>query len=690
MARANSISLQHSDLYNRIEDWITESNAARTSHQAQIIQSSLPQPVFYPVHPLPRAFDRYRHDEVTTTKTNHEGLPSNLTKLQEEWLDRQRYHAQRGVTNCYASDELRPQARVGQMASLKSWVPQQSLASSTANDLARPSTCEERGRQGYERRPRHRTRNDRYEYKVKNKRSSERPFLMRRANNDSFHAPNVPCERLTLNQRRKSGIFGRGKASSPVRTRGGDQVHDFFGFDTILNLDRTRANAGFGFSESEFLRGSNADRVVFHNPSCGHLEENSGSTASRLMHKSVVSDATSTVALCRSRDLSEAGHITTDPKGMDTFSEPATNSYVSALENPPRRGSEVHHEKQPSSHLMTLRYKVEYPNTWGCQHCCNRLQEGVSQNWRHPPDTMRSDEIAANPSDKDKADGQKIKERVIDKKAAAVPVHANNIDQSLLPNVNTCWQPTLEPNSGSVADTEEFDYETIMGARLRGKTSHNNLPQPLIKCSSERSPSVFHVGTCGENLLAHESQIRQTIEEPDHESMGFTVVPEDIDCCSEIASLIDIEEWETTSVVVDMDTDIDTQVLSVATSSGAICNDTKDIRGRLEAVQLGTNIQETQPLKYWKVGPENTPNVLAFTDSMWDTSSAAKGSQMRDARQLSVHESVASEATNTSHAGPWLASLSRRRPRAIGTGIDRLNLGTTDGLGTFWHQRMGY
>ncbi|GES57541.1 ariadne RING finger [Aspergillus terreus] len=99
----------------------------------------------------------------------------------------------------------------------------------------------------YERRPRHKTKSDRYEYKGQasargSHHSSSKPRKrLSRARkhtiNDHFHASNVPAKRLTVRLLAKipknkrdtnnlfklpsctpSGIFGKGKASSPVRT----------------------------------------------------------------------------------------------------------------------------------------------------------------------------------------------------------------------------------------------------------------------------------------------------------------------------------------------------------------------------------------------------------------------------------------------------------------------------------------
>ncbi|KAL4796971.1 hypothetical protein BDV19DRAFT_68146 [Aspergillus venezuelensis] len=95
---------------------------------------------------------------------------------------------------------------------------------------------------GYERIPRAKTKEDRYEYKgrssrvdsdrgttAKNKKSSRQK--RKHTINEDFRASNVPTYRLTLHPAANLGIFNKGKRSSPVKTRVFDQ----------------------GFSETEFL-----------------------------------------------------------------------------------------------------------------------------------------------------------------------------------------------------------------------------------------------------------------------------------------------------------------------------------------------------------------------------------------------------------------------------------------------------
>ncbi|OJZ89096.1 hypothetical protein ASPFODRAFT_215840 [Aspergillus luchuensis CBS 106.47] len=690
MAQVNYNPLRHSDLYNRIEDWITKSDAAHNSREPQDT-SSLRHPPSYYLQPVSYAFDKDRYEEIKKMNAEPENMPASFAERQPGWFGWENYYAERGgVTVCYPSVRKLQQARVVQVASLEPTGSQQPVASSTANDPATSSNSEERGHHRYERQPRHRTKTDRYEYKVQDKKISERPRSKKRTFNDTFHAPNVPCDRLTLSQRRTSGIFKRGKASSPIRTRSRDPSLGFSGFDTIANTDTMRASSGSDFSESDFLTKRNTNsatlmRLIDSSPRDVHRTSSLGSR-----YKSDVSDTASTVALYLSRELPRADYIVTESLEMNATSEPATDSCLSACGNSSSRNTEVHIEEHPNP-LLANQYIIDGTSIEEGQYCSTRPQDGVSHKCKHP-DVMRSNEVTERRSDEDKVGDQKIKERGTDGNIAAARVHESTINQSALPNTSKCWQPTLEPHSRSVADTEDFDFEGVIGAKLRGTItpSYNQLSWSLNHGSSRKMSVMSDVGICGENPQGHQSQIRQRIEEPDYESLDFTAFPEANDCGSEMASLIDLEEWETASIIVDMDTELDTQVLSMPTSSAANRNNTQEIQERLEATQLGTSILGEKPHHLWEARLEKPSTALCSIDSMRDTPSTVKESQIRDASQLSIHddESIESESRTTFRPGPWLESLSRRRGGALGTGNGRLD--PTDGLGTFWQQRMGY
>ncbi|OGM43882.1 ariadne RING finger [Aspergillus bombycis] len=89
-------------------------------------------------------------------------------------------------------------------------------------------------RSGYERQPRHKTKNDHYEYKgkmshekgggrvtkAKRRRSAKRN--RKHTMNDNFHASNVARDRLTLQSNMNLGLFQMGRTSSPVKVQGPD------------------------------------------------------------------------------------------------------------------------------------------------------------------------------------------------------------------------------------------------------------------------------------------------------------------------------------------------------------------------------------------------------------------------------------------------------------------------------------
>ena len=112
----------------------------------------------------------------------------------------------------------------------------------------------------YARRPRHKTREDRYEYKGHedakriqkigghNKRSARRKLGA--ALVEEFQAPNVDTERLTLKQASGPGFLSKGKSSEPTTRRG---IPDLtFSEMTFLNRRRDLDDARFrGLTEQE-------------------------------------------------------------------------------------------------------------------------------------------------------------------------------------------------------------------------------------------------------------------------------------------------------------------------------------------------------------------------------------------------------------------------------------------------------
>ncbi|ODM14679.1 hypothetical protein SI65_09868 [Aspergillus cristatus] len=93
------------------------------------------------------------------------------------------------------------------------------------NEIANPKQETHR----YERRPRRKTKEDRYEYKGHDRRADpERSKKKKKKTakqsrkhtlNRDFHAPNVSQTRLTLASHPNMGIFGKGRTSSPIKSR---------------------------------------------------------------------------------------------------------------------------------------------------------------------------------------------------------------------------------------------------------------------------------------------------------------------------------------------------------------------------------------------------------------------------------------------------------------------------------------
>ncbi|KAL3453498.1 hypothetical protein BJX65DRAFT_302400 [Aspergillus insuetus] len=121
-----------------------------------------------------------------------------------------------------------------------------------SNSGARPTTKgtepyqSRKEKNGYERIPRSKTKEDRYEYKGKSSRAKGEGAITRRKTqskqrrrhtiNEDFHASNVPTSRLTLHSALNLGIFNKGKRSSPVKTRvldHGFSESDFFNKSSV-------------------------------------------------------------------------------------------------------------------------------------------------------------------------------------------------------------------------------------------------------------------------------------------------------------------------------------------------------------------------------------------------------------------------------------------------------------------------
>ncbi|KAF7167873.1 hypothetical protein CNMCM6106_003267 [Aspergillus hiratsukae] len=128
------------------------------------------------------------------------------------------------------------------------------------NPTEKRTIAEKESKGGYERKPRNKTKEDRYEYKgstsrIQRKQSPTKAKKLskkvrRHTINDNFHASNVPRDRLTLHSHPDLGIFRRGKTSSPVRAGELRQFPHFSGIGKLVNRSRVSEK---GFSETRFL-----------------------------------------------------------------------------------------------------------------------------------------------------------------------------------------------------------------------------------------------------------------------------------------------------------------------------------------------------------------------------------------------------------------------------------------------------
>ncbi|KAF4152429.1 hypothetical protein CNMCM6069_002148 [Aspergillus lentulus] len=140
--------------------------------------------------------------------------------------------------------------------------------------IGKGTITEKGSKGGYERKPRNKTKEDRYEYKgstsriqrkqspTKVKKSSKQ--ARRHTINDNFHASNVPRDRLTLHSHLDLGIFRRGKTSSPVKAGELRHFPHFSGIRKLVNRGRVPEK---GFSETRFLSKklrSDSERYTSH------------------------------------------------------------------------------------------------------------------------------------------------------------------------------------------------------------------------------------------------------------------------------------------------------------------------------------------------------------------------------------------------------------------------------------------
>ncbi|KAI9045561.1 uncharacterized protein KD926_007977 [Aspergillus affinis] len=132
-------------------------------------------------------------------------------------------------------DIVLAQPRIPQALRINDPTADLSIPGANESNRKRHSNVELR-RRDYSRRARYKTKEDRYEYKGKGARAKDTSGSKKRkktANrirkhtiNDYFHASNVTADRLTLRRSLDMGIFNKGKASTPVKSRRGVELFD--------------------------------------------------------------------------------------------------------------------------------------------------------------------------------------------------------------------------------------------------------------------------------------------------------------------------------------------------------------------------------------------------------------------------------------------------------------------------------
>ncbi|PYI02068.1 hypothetical protein BO78DRAFT_390549 [Aspergillus sclerotiicarbonarius CBS 121057] len=587
MAQAKLHQYLSRDSYNRIEAWVAETNAALASHRAALpfIHSS-PQPIRFPlsrthIAHIAHVLDKNRSTDSVTQEMNLEDLVPHSVILKEEPIGREKSRA------CGLILKMKPEtaaeksqeqllARESRPTPSKRGGFEQPAALSTS-DRAPTSSTAKNEHYGYERRPRHRTKNDRYEYKDKkvrerNDRVSKR---VKMTTNDTFHASNVPCNRLTLNRRGIQGIFKKGKASAPVKPRDSGQMPDLFGFDTPLTAWNLHSAHKIRFSESEFLLGkSDSDRICSNSKPTPELGEGCDSVkypaTSVPKHSNVVSDIPSPAGDCSSLRSFEKVNRASEPKGKDRVPAP---DFLSG------RALELHPKKLLSYYLSPPDTVVgpSKPNkaiTDKTPQYYGRLEKARGfQERKYPSLSSGSETVTAKPPrNAKKADADEKDPRMLEKLVTSVR-DDTSLELSGLPDANTCWQPVSafkKNGSSSVAATEEFDHNIILdgGVHEEATTPHGQLSKPRVGSDGGGSFSMVEVG---EPLERHESRATKATGELDYEIVDFTMISEAMDF-SDIESVLDMEDRVTTVTHdTDMD-DIDTASNMMMAPSETSCN----------------------------------------------------------------------------------------------------------------------
>ncbi|KAJ9487641.1 hypothetical protein VN97_g5658 [Penicillium thymicola] len=136
----------------------------------------------------------------------------------------------------------------------------------SAHETIPGSGSHKKPRQSYELKPRHKTREDRYDYKgpssavetqsQSRKGRTKKPRGRRHIMNDDFHAINITGNRLTLRSNTNLGIFNKGRSSSIMNPHG-NTPSALAKPTATINSHNFGAESDLAFSEMNFLSRKN-------------------------------------------------------------------------------------------------------------------------------------------------------------------------------------------------------------------------------------------------------------------------------------------------------------------------------------------------------------------------------------------------------------------------------------------------
>ncbi|KAJ5565938.1 hypothetical protein N7535_007576 [Penicillium sp. DV-2018c] len=238
-----------------------------------------------------------------------------------------------------------------------------------------------RSRYSYEPRPRHKTRQDRYEYKGPSSsvdaqlqtrgKQTKRSRCRRHTMNDDFHASNVTRNRLTLRNNMNMGIFSKGKISSPTNHCGTTSLDTVANAASKMKARRHSVQSDHTFSEMSFLSRGN-------HPSLHH-RDGSASEHERECHQELQSDhrlrdsklglshsSNNSLRVKRKLDISHEPSFTVEEPNASKVSADAHKSQNATPEPPTRR-------------RKTLSRSPSIPYTWSESDADGVDESGLEQ-----------------------------------------------------------------------------------------------------------------------------------------------------------------------------------------------------------------------------------------------------------------------------------------------------------------------